>query len=324
MKKSVLILMMTVVMLSMTALAGDDGNGGQPGAFRDLKIGGRPSAMGGAFTAIAEGGAGYLYNPAGLAQTRKYTAAFSYRAMKLDRRLGFASFALPAKEEARLSFDWLHAGTAPLESRDEQGNIIPGEDISYSENLIGVTFGKKFGKIVMLGGKLFYAQNDIANISAYTVGIDIGALIKIDVRKTFLYPAFPMLQIGVAMENLGASYRWSTGNYWITRGREQGASVDESFPANFRTGLALNSPSKYVVSGDLEISTSSIIKTHLGGEYIYKRLLSLRAGLDDLHPTFGLGFFKKFSGFGARVDFSYLTDKVDEGDDVLISFDVVF
>ena len=324
MKISVYILMIMVVMFSMTALAGNDGNGGQPGAFRDLDLGGRPSAMGGAFTAIADGGTGYLYNPAGLAQTRLYTAAFSYRAMKLDRRLGFASFAMPAKEDARLSFDWLHAGTAPLASRDEQGNILADEDISYSENLIGVTFAKKFGQIVLVGGKLFYAQNDIANISAYTVGIDIGALVKLDMRKSFLYPAFPVMQIGFAAENLGASYRWSTTSYWNTRGREQGASVDESFPSNFRTGVALNSPGKYIVSGDLEISTASIINTHLGGEYIYNKMLALRAGLFDLHPTFGIGIFKKFNGFGVQVDCSYLTDKVDEGDDVLVSFDVIF
>jgi hypothetical protein len=113
--------------------------------------------MGGAFTAVAEGAVGYIYNPAGLAQTHDYTVGFAYRAMHLDRRLGYFSAGIPAKEEARLSLDWLHAGTDPLDARDEQGNIIPGEEISYSENMIGVTFAKKFGKNIILGGKIFYA-----------------------------------------------------------------------------------------------------------------------------------------------------------------------
>jgi hypothetical protein len=323
-KKTAIILMILIVMPAVNILAGSDGKGGQPGAFRDLSLGGRPSAMGGAFTAIAEGGVGYLYNPAGLAQRREYGAAFSYRAMKLDRRLGFFSFALPAKEDARLGLDWLHAGTAPLASRDEQGNIIDGEDISYSENLIGITFAKAFGRYTMFGGKLFYAQNDIANISAYTVGVDVGGLVKLDMRRTFMAEVFPLLQLGASAQNMGANYRWSTGKFWESRGSDQGASVEEAFPVNFRTGAALISPNSYIFSTDLEINTASMVKSHFGAEYMYRRILSLRAGLDDLHPTAGLGLFKKFNGFAAWIDFSYLTDKVDEGDDFLVSFDLVF
>ena len=324
MKKAALVLIWSAMVLTASAQAASEGKGGQPGAFRDLNIGGRASAMGGAFTAIAEGGVGYIYNPAGPAQSRQYGAAFAYRAMHLDRQLGYFSLSIPAKEEARLTFDWLHAGTDPLESRDEQGNIIPGEEISYTENLIGVTFAKKFGRQFILGGKLFYAQNDVANISAYTVGVDFGALLKLDMRDYFLASTFPLLQLGAAIENLGANYRWSTGKYWETRGSDRGATVDESFPTNFRVGTALMSPNSHIFSADLEVNTASMITGHFGGEYTYKRALSLRAGLDDFHPTFGLGLFKRFSGFAAWIDFSYLTDKVDEGDDFLVSFDIVF
>ena len=55
----------------------EDGNGGQPGAFMDLTLGGRPAAMGGAYAAIADGGIGHLYNPAGPAQSNKSTFSFS-------------------------------------------------------------------------------------------------------------------------------------------------------------------------------------------------------------------------------------------------------
>jgi len=176
----------------------------------------------------------------------------------------------------------------------------------------------------MLGGRLFYAQNDVANISAYTVGADFGGLLKLDMRNYFLASTFPLLQLGIAAENLGASYRWTTGKYWETRGSDHGATVDESFPVNFRVGSALISPDNYIFSTDLEINTVGMVTSHFGGEYTYRRTLALRAGLDDLHPTFGLGLFKRFGGFAAWIDFSYLTDKVDEGDDFLVSFDLVF
>ena len=324
MKQTTIFVSTVLALFAASLCAGAEGRGGQPAAFRDLEIGGRPSAMGGAFTALAEGSAGQLYNPAGLAQLYSYGAGFSYRAMKLDRRLGYVSGAVPAKENAVLSFSWLYAGSPDLESRDEQGNIIDGENISYSENLIGITFAKRFIPELLLGGRVFYVQNNIATISAYTVGVDIGGLVKLDMRKTFLKKTFPLLQAGLAIDNLGANYRWSTGKYWMARGREQGATVDETFPANFRTGIAFMRPGLYTIASDLEINAAGMVKTHVGGEYTYARLLSLRAGLDQGHPTFGIGIFKKLPAFALWVDFSYLMNKVGEGDDLLISFDAAF
>ncbi len=324
MMKATAILIALFLTVSPAVISAADGNGGQPAAFRDLKLGGRASALGGAYTAIADGGVGHLYNPAGLAQTRMYEFSFSYRAMQLDRRLGYASLAIPAKEQARLALSWIYAGSPDLESRDEMGVIIPGANISYSENLVGVTFAKRFIPELMVGGKLFYSQSNVAGVSAYTVGVDVGVLTKLDIRRTFLYPAFPLFQAGLAAENLGASYRWTTQDYWQAHGRETGATVDESFPANFRIGAALVQPEKYLVSGDFEVNTASLVKTHFGAEYTINGTLALRTGLDDLHPTFGAGFFSRVDKVGMRVDVSYLLDKVGEGDDVLFSFDLMF
>lgn len=324
MKQTAVILVLAAVIFAPYAQAGSNENGGQPAAFRDMNVGGRASAMGGAFTAIADGGAGYLYNPAGWAQSRHYGVSFAYRAMKLDRRLGYFSIAIPAREQARLGFDWLHAGTSSLESRDEMGNIIPDEDFSSSENLVAVSFAKQFQPWLLIGGKLFYAQKNIADISAYTVGGDLGILFKVDMRSSFLASTFPLMQIGTVVENLGANYRWTTSDYWESRGRERGAAVTETFPTNFRAGVAFNQPEKYVLSADFEVNTATLVKTHIGGEYTYRRTLSIRAGLDNWHPTFGIGVFKKLSGFAAWVDFAYLTDKVEEGDDLLVSFEMVF
>ena len=75
---------------------------------------------------------------------------------------------------------------------------------------------------------------------------------------------------------------------------------------------------------DFEVNTVSTFVTHFGGEYRLYKELALRAGLDDLHPTFGAGLYKRMGDLAIGVDISYLTDKVDEGDDFIISFDFVF
>ncbi|MFH1699918.1 MAG: PorV/PorQ family protein [Candidatus Zixiibacteriota bacterium] len=310
-----------LILLASTALG--DGNGGQPAAFKTMALGGRPSAMGGAFTAIAEGGAALLYNPAGITQTRKHIISFSYRAMHLDRRLGYANFQMPTREMAAFGVTWVHAGTSPLEERDNQGNILPGFETTYSENLLGATFAKLIGRSLSIGGKAYYIQNTVSNINAYTVGIDFGGLYKMDVRKTSLKNIFPLLRFGLVVENLGASYKWTTGNYWLTRGSERGATYEEKFPINYRAGIAFENPDKYILSADFEVNSESQSKFHVGGEYSYQKMLFLRAGLNDGRPTFGSGFLKRFTSFALAIDISYLTDRVGEGDDILVSFDVI-
>lgn len=314
---------LAVLLLLAPMIAAEEGSGGQPGVFREVKLGGRASAMGGAYTALGEGGMGFLYNSAGPAQTRKSTFAFSYRTMKLDRRLGFASFTIPAREEASLSLFWLYAGSKSLAARDDQG-YLTGDDISWNENMLGANFSKQFGKMYTIGAKIYYAQNNIADVNAYTAGVDFGALGKFDIRKTPLKPIFPLLRVGLAVENIGANYRWTTTNYWNTAGETQGSTFKEPFPVNYRIGLALEQPSSYVLAADFEMDSKSVFRTSLGGEINVNRAIALRAGLDDAHPTFGFGLLKVMSSFAMKVDASYLLDKVGEGDDLLISFDLIF
>lgn len=324
MKRLTIVAVIAALVFSSAAWAGNDGKGGQAGSFREVKLGGRPAAMGGAFTAVAYGGTGWLYNPAGISQMRKPDVAFSYRAMHLDRRLGYAAVTIPAKEAATLGFSWIYAGTASLEARDVQGYVIPDEDIASHQNLVGVTFARTFIPQLAAGGRAFYVQHNIGNINAYSVGVDLGILSKFDISKTALGRIAPLVQAGLTVENIGATYKWTTANYWATLGEESGTTVDETFPVNFRLGGALVRPEFGILAADVEVNTASIIKTHFGAEYQVYRELMLRTGLDDLHPTFGAGLYKKFEKFGLFIDLAYLMDKQGEGDDVLVSFDVMF
>jgi hypothetical protein len=313
------------VLLCFGSVAAETGRGGQPAAFRDLNLGGRPSAMGGAFTALAEGGSGFLYNPAGTAQATETGVSFSYRFMELDRRLGYASVSIPAQDNANLTVNWIYAGTAPLDARDEQGEVISGaETIDYMENLIGVTFSKRFIPELLIGGRVFYVQNNFANIDANSIGADLGALVIFPMDNTSLRKYLKTTQFGLAVEGIGAQYRWVTTPYWQTRSRETGAAVDEKFPVNYRAGVAFKSRYNTILTADFDINTASMSRTHFGGEYRAHELFALRAGLDDLHPTFGVGLTYKAKGYSVMIDFAYLLDKVGEGDDLLASFDIYF
>ncbi|MDD4050719.1 MAG: UPF0164 family protein [candidate division Zixibacteria bacterium] len=324
MKKITIAMIAVALSISSAMLAASDGHGGQPGAFREVKLGGRPAAMGGAFTAVAYGGIGWLYNPAGISQLRKTDVALSYRVMDLDRRLGYAAITFPAREGASIGLSWIHAGTASLEARDVQGNLISGEDIASNQNLVGVTFGKTFIPQLAFGGRVFYVQHNIGNINAYSVGADFGFQGRFDLSKTAFGGIVPSAQVGLVVENIGATYKWTTSNYWQTLGQEQGSTFDEKFPVNYRLGGALVRPGFGILAADVEMNSASIVKTHFGAEYQLYQELVLRTGLDDLHPTFGFGLYKEIDKFALFIDLAYLMDKVGEGDDFLMSLDLMF
>ncbi len=319
-----LILLLFCLATIQPAWGGSDGKGGQPGAFREVALGGRAAGMGGAFTAIGEDGAGFLYNPAGGAQSRKYTVSFSYRLMHLDRRLGYAVLNIPAREDAALSISWTYSGTSELDARDEQGYIIEGQSFSQSESLIGLGFSKVVIPQLILGGKVFYVQNNIGNINAYTAGVDLGALSKIDIQETYIGRAFPLFRAGFVVENIGANYKWTTTDFWQSLGSDRGSTITEDFPVYYRLGLGFEKPRQYLLTLDLEYNSAAMFKSNIGGEYNLNRALALRTGLDDFHPTFGIGLSKLFTDFTVMFDFSYLFDKTGEGDDFLASFDIVF
>ena len=50
--KALITLIVISAIMGTSAAADSDGKGGQPGAFRDLKLGGRASALGGAIPAL--------------------------------------------------------------------------------------------------------------------------------------------------------------------------------------------------------------------------------------------------------------------------------
>ena len=324
MKKIIFRILVWTIWPAVMVQAGD-GKGGQPAVFRDLAQGARPAALGGAFTAVAEGGAGIMYNPAGATQSERKIVSAGYRAMTLDRRMGQVVFSFPARENSGIAFNWDYAGTAPLAERDSRGYVLPDKEISYSENLFGVTFAKQFGEYFLLGGRVFYIQNSLAMISAYTVGVDFGVLAKIDLRSSFLRSSFPLLRVGLAGDNFGARYRWTTTEYWRSHGLEQGATTEEDFPEVYRLGAVLEQPGRYLLTTDLEVQSTGKGETHVGGEYTYRRLLVLRAGLDSGHPTFGLGVFRQLGDSRMIVcDFAYLLGKAGAGDDLLLSLEFQF
>ena len=261
------------------------GAGGYAGSFLDLGAGARPSAMGGAFTAVSDDATALFWNPAGLAGVSGKQLALSYGEMFLGRKQGCVSFS-----SGGLGLGLFSYGVGGISRRDEGGRQ-QGE-FGSCENALLVAYarslkGEGFELMVGGGGKFFYQR--LAGHDAIGYGGDVGLLAKVRIP-------FGRFSFGAAFRNLRAKLRWDTGH-------------EEEVPFDVRFGFALSLsvlPVNLVL--DVEKRENGGRSYHLGGEYRLGEFAGLRAGLDDGRLTAGASFGVS----SLRVDYGFSTDPVSE------------
>lgn len=321
---SLLIAVTIVMVFSFTNAHAQDA--GYAGAYLKVPIGARPTAMGGAYLAISDDGAGPLYNPAGLAGLNAPLFSASYRAMQLDRTLSFVSAAFPVSGEAVVGLSWLYAGSGAVAGRDDLG-VPTGHDITFNNHNIGIIFAKRFEKYLSVGGKFSYLQATLPEVNAFTVGIDVGAILHVsyfydrDVREEM---AIQDIQIGAVVKNLGAQFNWNSENYvrrYISA-TAFGAGQDDKVPIEFGVGgSARFLQRKLVLASDITMNDKQDPELHGGAEYFFKPELALRGGYSDGSFTTGAGVVFSFSNKPMALDYAFSTEKAGEGSEHIFSFE---
>lgn len=271
------------------ACAGEDG--GYAGAPAQLGVGGRAVAMGGAYTAIAEGPTGFWWNPAGIAHMREDQLEAAWRAMSFDRQTGYVALLHPfSRDEAAMSLSWTYAGVSDLYETNIDG--VRGDALSDYTNAFTFAFGRRFTPVLSVGATLRYMQHNIANINSYTIGFDLGVHLKFvhDWDLGGLTVPMSRVRMGLAVHQLNQKYPWTTGDYWVKHG-EPGTSVDERFPVIVRVGAAANVwGDRAIVAVDGEFNDRQDARIHAGAEVRPVSQFALRGGMDNANPTFGAGF----------------------------------
>ena len=307
-RRLVVMLVMSLLMSAAGAAFGAE-DGGYAGAPVQWGIGARPVAMGGAYVAIAEGPAAFWWNPAGIAQIRVNGLEAAWRSMSFDRQAGYLAFVHPfGKEDAAMSLGWIYAGVTDLYEISEDGR--QGAVLSNYTNAATFTFARRFTPALSLGVTLRYIQQNIANINAYTVGFDFGAHIRF-VRDWYIGKArIPMskVRLGATLHRVGQKYPWTTTKYWVGQG-QSGSSANEKFPLIGRAGITTAwFGDRALISFDGEFNQKQSTRMHAGVEARPFASLSLRAGIDDSHPTFGAGFEPRLqSKLALALDYAFAT-----------------
>lgn len=305
-----------------------EGEGGYAGAFLQVPIGARPTAMGGAYLGLSDDGSGPLFNPAGLTDLSQRLIGSSYRAMQLDRSLGYASVIFPARGQSVLGINWLYAGSGKVAARDRNGRKL-GFDLSFNNNAIGVLFAKRFEDYFAAGIKMTYFQADFADMTAFSVGLDFGLMLYVsrlvDRERRDRMP-IQDIRVGLTIKNLGGNFPWNSGDYLASRGSsELGAVQNDNIPVEIGLGgSARFFKRKLVLAVDFLKNVEQGPRLHAGTEFFIVPEFALRGGYSDGRLTTGGGYIFDFWNKTMAIDYAFSTDRVDEGSEHIFSFDFLF
>jgi hypothetical protein len=310
-KTSVLVLFLVLFVFGPAVWA-ETGDGGYAGAFLQVGLGARAMGMGGAFVAVADDATGGFFNPAGLVQITKPTMGAFYRKMTLDRRLSYVVFNQPIRDEATIALAWINAGVGDVVGRDRDGHITG--DISNYENAIQLFLGRRIIEQLSVGLEIEYVQFNLANIDAYGVGFGVSAMGR-PVQK---------LRLGLSLKNLGMRYSWTSGEYWQQYGL-LGSSVKDEFPITLRAGASyLLLEDRILLCSEFEKSDKQEGRIHLGAEGWALENVAGRIGYDRGSLTFGLGLRQEIQSYVLGFDYAFITSRVDDDADHLISLQFEF
>jgi len=319
MKRSVLLLFLFAA-LPLSAFAQD---GGYAGSELRMGLGARAVAMGEAFAAVADDGSASFFNPAGAAWIEKRLFSASYRVLEFDRRQGYLSLNLPVQKEAGIGFFWVHSSIGDIVGRDDIGQ--PTGELSDHQNLFGFNFARRFTKRFSLGTNIKYLQKVVAGVSAFSLAFDFGTQYKF---KNFQMgnTTIPLagLKVGASVENIFARLSFNSGDYYGQFG-SPGSSTTDTVPMNFRLGTSYLFREQVLVSMEVEKNAKQKAFFHAGGEYTFRKILALRAGMSQGQVSFGLGVRQPLDTKRAvRLDYAFKASPISERGDHLFSLQFEF
>ncbi|MDX1430252.1 MAG: PorV/PorQ family protein [Rhodothermales bacterium] len=291
--------------------------------FLKIGVGSRAVAMGGAFVAEANDLSALYWNPAGLSKVRGSAVQFAYTDYLADINYNFAAFGTNLGNLGTLaaSLIYLDSGEMIVRTTDRPDpSAEEAERFSVQDLALQVSYGRALTDRFSIGTTVKYIREKILNSSASTMAFDVGLV--------FTTP-FQALRLGASMSNFGPKMQMSGRDILFSTDPDpnQSGNVDVvnsefrtdefSLPLMFRLGLAWDAVNdanhRIVLLTDAAHPNDNSEYLNVGGEYSFRDLIFLRAGVRNLFErdgeqgaTFGGGLNIRIDrALRMRVDYAY-------------------
>jgi len=276
-----------------------------------IPVGARGSAMGGAFTAVADDASSIFWNPAGMAFAKGCHAFFSQTKWIAGITLNAGAILYDTGNfgvfgASIVTMDWgtLHGTrrTTGAGGYEETGTFSP-EDWAA-----GLAYAFQVSNKFSFGGHLKYVheclgetyEGTMDNPKAYNGEMNLFAFDF----GTLYYTGFKDLRFGMTLQNFSQEKKYRAAFFPLPLTFKFGVAMDVS-------ELLTEQPAhKITLSIDALHPRDYAERLHFGGEYSFKDIVFLRAGYktnyDEEDVSFGGGLHLKVNRLILDVDYSYL------------------
>ncbi len=301
--------------------------------FLKIGAGARASAMGGAFTAVADDATALYWNPAGIARMRNISATFAHTNWFVDINNEYIGCVFPGGLLGNfgISASFLSMGDMQRTTiddittlaREDEGEGLP--TFSSSDLALGLTYARSLTNKFSVGFTAKYVREKIAEMSASQLAFDVG---------THYLTGFKTLRIGMAIVNYSGDAKFSgidlqrdwadtswptnyTGNPWEIQSQpfpmplqfKIGAAYDFKFGRDHLMTTTAemihpNDGNEKVLVG-LEYGwRNPIVELAIRGGYKYDPdWYETKGGMDNMSA--GMGISRRFGTSRISLDYAY-------------------
>jgi hypothetical protein len=275
----------------------------------------RATAMGEAYTTVEGSSASLFYNPAGMARMNK-TVEFTATQMKWIADINYVAGSMGFRP-FHGRFGVIGVSFMSIDYGDLQGTRVADNDQGFEETgnfapsayTIGVGYANDLTDRFAVGGQVKYVHQDLGsstiplnNEAPYvTEEKDYAQSVFAFDFGTVYKTGFKSMVFGMSVRNFSREVKYEREGFQLPLTFKVGFSMNAM---DFFPGLQKNHA--LLVSVDAAHPRDFPEYINVGGEYIFMKMLALRAGYvtaqDDYGFTAGFGVHT----FGVAIDYSYM------------------
>jgi hypothetical protein len=271
--------------------------------FLKIGVGGRATAMGDAFVAIANDVSALYWNPAGLTQFSENQVMFSHNQWVVDINHDFIGAVYHLDESNTFGVSLTSLSMDEMKVTTEYAPFGTGEYFGFSDLGIAISYSRKMTEQFSFGGTVRYIEETLDKLKMRGIMIDLG---------TYYWTGLGSTRFAVTVTNFGNDLA-PDGEVVLVGNRTKSDWQTFSPPTMFRIGFALepyeDDQHKVTTSIQLNHPNDNSENLSLGVEYVWNKMFFARGGykinVDEQNYSFGAGVNVPISIANISVDYAF-------------------
>ena len=323
MRKLIISSFTVILLLNMPLFAqGITKVGTTAAGFLNIDVGAKATSMGGAFVSVANDISSMYWNSAGIARISQTQAMFSYTKWIADLSYNYAGVTFSLGNLGTVGANATFLAVPDMERTTLLEPDGTGETFSAGSYAFGLCYARNVTDRFSIGFNLKYVNEHIYHCQAHGIALDVGTLFTTQ---------FHGLTMGMNISNFGTKMRM-IGRDMLTqtdidpKAYGNNANINAyletdryDLPLMMRVGISMDvlkgtGNSNLLLALDAVHPNDDVESLNLGGEYVFNKMYSLRAGYKSLFAkdaneglSFGTGIkYRLAEEMVIVVDYAYL------------------